>query len=115
VPTPDRLFHVEARSARVRPFEEVYDASGIDPWFLDRIVEIIEMRRRSRPTRARCGTPSASLLRRADRVPHRLEARAAAAVYKGVDTCAAEFEAYTPYYLLDLRGRGRSRAEPATP
>ncbi len=23
-------------------------------------------------------------------------------VYKLVDTCAAEFEAYTPYYLFDL-------------
>jgi len=35
------------------------------------------------------------------------------ATYKLVDTCAAEFEAYTPYYYSDLR-RPKTRASPPT-
>jgi len=44
-PTPDRLFHVEAALRAGHSVADVYEASGIDPWFCDRIVEIIEMRR----------------------------------------------------------------------
>jgi len=36
-------------------------------------------------------------------------------VYKGVDTCAAEFEAYTPYYYSTYRTRTKPRRTLATP
>ena len=32
-------------------------------------------------------------------------------VFKRVDTCAAEFESFTPYHVFDLRGRGRGGAD----
>jgi carbamoyl-phosphate synthase large subunit len=98
-PTPDRLFHVEAALRAGHSVAEVYDASGIDPWFLDRIVEIIEMRRKIETGSAdlydakRLGFSNAQIEYLTGKAPADLQP-----VYKGVDTCAAEFEAYTPYY-----------------
>jgi carbamoyl-phosphate synthase large subunit len=94
--------------------EELYRLSAIDPWFLHQIGEIVEMEETIRAA-TKGGGMSAELLREAkafgfsDRRLARLagkkegEVRALRRefsilpVYKLVDTCAAEFEAYTPY------------------
>jgi carbamoyl-phosphate synthase large subunit len=111
-PTPERIFLVEAALRAGATVEEVARRSGIDPWFLHQIAEIAE---------ARCALEAAPrldvpTLRRAKRLgfsdaqiatltgrsePEVREARRAAGVvpvFKTVDTCAAEFEAATPYY-----------------
>jgi len=113
VPTPERLFVVEAALRAGASRDEVASRSGIDPWFLAQIEEISAMRRAVEDAGARMPT---SLLREAKRMGFsdrqigvltgsteesvrgaRIE-RGITPVYKAVDTCAAEFEAETPYY-----------------
>ncbi len=119
IATPDRVFEVEALLRRGVPVATVHDATGIDPWFLDELVSIVEVRREVEGA-ARAEVPLAELgeggLRRAKRAGFsdaqlgRLlacdpadvrAARLALGVrptFKTVDTCAAEFEAATPYH-----------------
>ena len=96
-------------------------------WFLHNIREIVDMEERAaRPAasssdgqrRAAAGSQAARLLRPPARQPveHRAtrksagmrKARGIEAVFKLVDTCAAEFEAYTPYYYSTYEAAGRS-------
>jgi carbamoyl-phosphate synthase large subunit len=113
-PTPERAFLLGAALARGISVARLYEATAIDPWFLDQMLAIVEER-----TALSGGSPSAmtrSAWRRAKRlgfsdaqlaylwgVPERdvYEARTSAGVdvtYKTVDTCAAEFAARTPYH-----------------
>ena len=114
VPTPDRIFQVEAALRRFASIERLYEVTGIDPWFLDQILQIVEERDGlaqlglERATRAdwrrakRLGFSDGQLayLWNATEADVRAQ-RIAAGVrvtYKTVDTCAAEFAAFTPYH-----------------
>ena len=95
--------------------EQLHELTKIDPWFLRQFAEIAALRQRRADERARRGsTPAehaaaeARRLRRsgaragARRPTKRRSASGASAqglkpVYKRVDTCAAEFESFTPY------------------
>ncbi|MFP5328168.1 MAG: carbamoyl-phosphate synthase large subunit [Acidimicrobiia bacterium] len=114
IATPDRPFHLEAALRRGIGVDRIYSATGVDPWFLDQILQIIE----ERSALAEIGF--AGMDRRAWRRAKRLgfsdaqlaylwgvsddEVRAARleadvrATFKTVDTCGAEFEAKTPYH-----------------
>ncbi|MCU1494488.1 MAG: carbamoyl-phosphate synthase large subunit, partial [Acidimicrobiaceae bacterium] len=120
VATPHRPFQVEAVLRRGVGVEGVAAATGIDPWFLDRIEEIVE----ARVELDELAETGAAGLKSIDRawwrrlkrlgfadaqVAWRLGAledavRAArlehgvAPTFKTVDTCGAEFAAETPYY-----------------
>jgi carbamoyl-phosphate synthase large subunit len=94
---------------------KIFELTGIDPWFLDNLFEIVETEEMLRQvgslakasfdqlrTAKRQGFSDAQLARlfgttdtavRADRLR-----RGIRTTFKSVDTCAAEFEAYTPYY-----------------
>ncbi len=97
--------------------EDVAAASGIDPWFVDQVLALTELRQEIEDAAVLDG----ALLRRAKRaglsdrqiavlrpefagedgvrsLRHRLGIRP---VYKTVDTCAAEFAAKTPYHFFD--------------
>ncbi|MFY1620808.1 carbamoyl-phosphate synthase large subunit [Micromonospora sp. WMMD736] len=115
VPHDGRLYTVERALRLGASISEVSEASGgIDPWFLDQIAALIELRTEI----VDAPVLDADLLRRAKRaglsdrqlaalrpelaaedgvraLRHRLDVRP---VYKTVDTCAAEFEASTPYH-----------------
>jgi carbamoyl-phosphate synthase large subunit len=115
VARPDRLFGVEAALRRGLGISRVAEATAIDPWFLDQLLAISEER-----TQLAAGGGPDGLATRAWRRAKQLgfsdaqlawlwnvseadvrAARQAAGVhptYKTVDTCAAEFEARTPYY-----------------
>jgi carbamoyl-phosphate synthase large subunit len=107
------------------PSSEIFDLTKIDPWFLHQLREIYEMERELactpslRPPPPVIPGPSTPvpLLRRAKQfgfsdaqlahiLKHRFrDGRArrrkklgVATTYRLVDTCAAEFEAFTPYY-----------------
>ncbi|HEX3669946.1 MAG TPA: carbamoyl-phosphate synthase large subunit [Acidimicrobiia bacterium] len=114
VPTPDRPFALEAALRRGVPVERLAAATGIDPWFVDGMLQIVEERtrlaavtlgdanRRDWRRAKRLGFSDAQLayLWQSDEDAVRA-ARLAAGVdvtYKTVDTCAAEFEAKTPYH-----------------
>ena len=114
VPTPDRIFQVESALRRYASIDRIHEATGIDAWFLDQFLQIIE-------TREELATKSLESMNRGDwKWAKRMgfgdgqlaylwgcdeaevrAARLAAGVrvtYKTVDTCAAEFAAETPYH-----------------
>ncbi|GAP07835.1 MAG TPA: carbamoyl-phosphate synthase large subunit [Anaerolinea thermolimosa] len=118
VPTAQRFFSVYRALRAGNAIDEVARAAKIDPWFLAELEQVVEMERilRALPPEE----PDASLLRAAKRLgfadshlarllsrPGKpLQARdirslrrslGVLPVYKQVDTCAAEFEAQTPY------------------
>ena len=97
------------------PLEEIYELTGIDPWFLENLYEIVEMEEHLRTIGALSQCDDATLRRAkqygfSDRqlstiwnttemdVRQDRKRRGIVATFKSVDTCAAEFEAYTPYY-----------------
>ncbi|MGC4893519.1 carbamoyl-phosphate synthase large subunit [Micromonospora sp. DT31] len=115
MPHDGRLYTVERALRLGASIAEVSEASGgIDPWFLDQIASLVELRAEI----VDAPVLDAALLRVAKRaglsdrqlaalrpelaaedgvrtLRHRLGVRP---VYKTVDTCAAEFEATTPYH-----------------
>ena len=102
----ERLFVVaEALRRGVLTIDEIFDITKIDRWFLHGIQKIIDMEKRLR----QAGQVDAALYLQAkklgflDRTIESLSGQSVAAVrrppvYKTVDTCAAEFDAETPYY-----------------
>jgi carbamoyl-phosphate synthase large subunit len=111
-PTPDRLLNVAQAMRAGMSVEEIHDVCKIDPWFLQRIAEIVALEKKVQ----RYGLPEDSInlrmLKAAGFSDSRLatlagvaEADVAAArralgvapVYKRIDTCAAEFASPTPY------------------
>jgi len=114
VPTEGRIYQVERALRYGASIENVAAASGIDPWFVAEVAGLVELR----GAILEAPVLDEPLLRRAkyyglsDRqlaalrpelagesgvrtLRHRLGIRP---VYKTVDTCAAEFEAKTPYH-----------------
>ncbi|MCY3824300.1 MAG: carbamoyl-phosphate synthase large subunit [Nitrospinae bacterium] len=112
IPGPDRLWTIARAYREGWTEEEIYRASGVDPWFLAHLAELVELEEDAGATglledeatlrflkqngfsdaeiAGRQGVEEKAV--RAAR--HRLGVRP---VYKQVDTCAAEFEAHTPY------------------
>ncbi|WP_343600195.1 carbamoyl-phosphate synthase large subunit [Mycobacterium sp.] len=113
-PTEGRLYDIECALRLGAPVDEVAQASGVDPWFVAQIDGLVALR--AELTNA--AVLDENLLRRAkhsglsDRQIAALRPELAGEdgvrslrqrlgihpVYKTVDTCAAEFEAKTPYH-----------------
>ncbi len=112
IPTTERLAQVQQALLGGGTIEQLYAATGIDPWFLDQLVLLNEVATEVRTS----ATLTEVMLRRAKRhgfsdaqigalshmkedvvrgVRHALGVRP---VFKTVDTCAAEFAAFTPYH-----------------
>jgi carbamoyl-phosphate synthase large subunit len=138
-PTPMRIFYVRYALLCGFSIERIHHASRIDPWFLHNIKEILDMEERIREAASPCvsaGLASCScplpgaLLRQAkefgfsdyqigtllgvteDTVRHWRQEYGIRPVFKLVDTCAAEFEAYTPYYYSTYEVEDESRPSP---
>jgi carbamoyl-phosphate synthase large subunit len=108
-PDPDRIFYVKRALDLGWAHEEIHRMTGIDPWFLDQIQQIVELEKDIKPGMA------LEILRQAKRmgfsdsriadltgqseadVRRNRKAAGIVPVYKRVDTCAAEFESHTPY------------------
>ena len=112
VPTPERIFEVEAALRHGVTAAEVTARTGIDPWFVHQLGRLTSERRRlaalpdlgaadyRRAKRLGFSDAQLAYLRgtseteeRAARLSHGVRA-----TFKTVDTCAAEFEAFTPYH-----------------
>jgi carbamoyl-phosphate synthase large subunit len=114
-PDDRRIWYLRYAMKYGMPIEEIHDLTAIDPWFLDNLYEIVEMEGRLRDAGSLEAVDDA-LLREAKRfgfsdrqlanlwgtsemvVRGERKRRGIVATFKAVDTCAAEFEAYTPYY-----------------
>ena len=113
--TPDRIFAVRAAMVAGRSDAEIQALSAIDPWFLAKLRRIVEAQGRLLGGRQLADLDGESLLELkqlgfSDRQigwatgAKELEVRAhrqgqgVNAVFKTVDTCAAEFASSTPYH-----------------
>jgi carbamoyl-phosphate synthase large subunit len=114
-PNHERLFLLRYALKSGMTVQDVYSITRIDPWFLEQLQELVEMEERLRQFPS-IDQVDAATLRMAkqfgfsDRQLARIwntgeldvrenrKQRGIIATFKSVDTCAAEFEAYTPYY-----------------
>jgi carbamoyl-phosphate synthase large subunit len=139
-PTPERVFHMEAALRRGITPDEVAEATGVDPWFVDQLQAITSARRQIEAV-GRAGKGADSLDRRTWRELKRLgfsdaqiaylfgeaspgsgqvlgegEIRSARlnagvrATFKTVDTCGAEFAADTPYHYATYEDEDEVRS-----
>jgi carbamoyl-phosphate synthase large subunit len=110
-PNDQRLWAIFAALRREAPVEEISRRSGIDPWFIHRFARIVAMERRLLTEKLtpdllrqakRLGFSDKQIGTLADLLPEQVrtlrQAWGIRPVYKVVDTCAAEFEAVTPYF-----------------
>ncbi|MBV9120574.1 MAG: carbamoyl-phosphate synthase large subunit [Chloroflexi bacterium] len=106
-PSDLRLWAVFAALREGWSHEEVHELSGIDHWFLSRFAGIIASEQEvvnggSLSTAKQRGLSDATigelLGKSAQSVREERKAASLAPTYKMVDTCAAEFEARTPYF-----------------
>jgi len=122
-PTPERLFHVRRGFRAGMDIPELHAITGIDPWFLAQIQETLDLEP-ALADPARANDPD--LLRMAkgngysDRAIARLRGvsegdvrgfrreRGIRPVYKRIDTCAAEFDAETPYFYSTYEAENES-------
>lgn len=122
-PNAERIFYIREAFKRGYGVDKVFDLTMIDPWFLNNIKDIVDEEKAligslGGKSLEECFADSdtADHIRQAKKLGFsdaqlcsilgccELEFRKArkkagiVATYKLVDTCAAEFEAYTPYY-----------------
>ncbi|HOO91787.1 MAG TPA: carbamoyl-phosphate synthase large subunit, partial [Syntrophales bacterium] len=125
-PTVERLFYIRCAIEKGLPIERIAQLSGIDPWFLQNIKEIVDMEATISAFNG-SGTLPVDVMKKAKQFgfsdrqigniigiePARVrvirEKDGVKPVYKLVDTCAAEFEAYTPYYYSTYEEEDESR------
>ena len=113
-PTPDRLNYIRFALSQGYSVADIHELTSIDPWFLEQMKEVVDfeavLAQASWPAQATAG-----LFRRAKRygisdvqlartwgvdeitIRNRRKELGVRAVFSRVDTCAAEFESFTPY------------------
>ncbi|AFZ27141.1 carbamoyl-phosphate synthase large subunit [Cylindrospermum stagnale PCC 7417] len=113
-PNPDRIFAVRHAMQSGISIEEIYELTAIDRWFLDKLQHLLEVEKFLKRTPLKQLTKEQMYDVKRDGYSDRQIAYATKTtedevrayrkqlevipVYKTVDTCAAEFEAFTPYY-----------------
>ena len=114
-PNDRRIFYIKHALKIGMPIQEVYELTKVDPWFLDNMLQIIEEESRVKSLGSRVLDDKDALFRAKQfgfsdkqlayltgktekEVWAKRKELGVAPVYKLVDTCAAEFEAFTPYY-----------------
>jgi carbamoyl-phosphate synthase large subunit len=113
IPNAARIFYVADAIRAGIGIDRIYELTGIDRWFLSNIKEIVDFESALAGSRGdigagmlveakRMGFSDAQIARLTGTTEEAVRAlRKARGVnpdFKLVDTCAAEFEAYTPYY-----------------
>jgi carbamoyl-phosphate synthase large subunit len=114
-PNAERVWHLRYALKYGMSIDEIHELTAIDPWFLENLAEIVELEETLRGIGGLAAISDARLrqakqfgfsdrqlatLMGATEMDVRAERkrRGIVATFKAVDTCAAEFEAYTPYY-----------------
>ncbi|HZD24440.1 MAG TPA: carbamoyl-phosphate synthase large subunit, partial [Acidimicrobiia bacterium] len=108
-PTPDRVYAMGEALRRGWVVDRVAKLSSVDPWFVDQMDQIVEIRTALEESRDHDLLVEAKRMGFSDRQVAYLWGEAEEDIrqlrktaglprtYKTVDTCAAEFEAHTPY------------------
>jgi carbamoyl-phosphate synthase large subunit len=115
IPNDERIFYLRYALKDGATVDRLHELTDIDPWFLDQLDQLVRLEGEIRAV-ARLEDAGTALLRRAKQngfsdqqlawwwntteldVRRHRKNLGVAATFKQVDTCAAEFEAYTPYY-----------------
>jgi len=129
-PNAQRLWYLGDAFRLGMSSEEIYGLTKIDPWFLAHIREIVSAEKEIKEQRGReealtsaffrefkqmgfSDRRLAALLGRAEEEVRTLRLQAGVrAVFRAVDTCGAEFAAYTPYLYSTYEGEDESNATP---
>jgi carbamoyl-phosphate synthase large subunit len=110
-PTPERIFQVKRALEAGVDINEIYELTGMDPWFLSQMVELVEAERAfaALPSVSKDGLWRMKRMGFSDRQLGDLRGESEAdarrkriefgivPAYKMVDTCAGEFPSATPY------------------
>jgi carbamoyl-phosphate synthase large subunit len=127
-PDPDRVWYLRYAILCGMTDAEIHETTAIDPWFIDQLRQIVEIESLVRAVGSLAALDDGTLRLakqagfsdrqlavmlgaselevRADR-----KRRGIVATYKAVDTCAAEFEAQTPYYYSTWEEEDETRAK----
>ncbi|MGH9431987.1 MAG: carbamoyl-phosphate synthase large subunit, partial [Terriglobia bacterium] len=125
---PERLWDIFFALSSGESLEQVAEVTKIDPWFLDQIQQILNMKEELRRFRIadappavltaakRIGFSDAELAELWGTSEEKIRARrlelGIRPVFKRVDTCAAEFESFTPYLYSTYESE--NEADPTT-
>jgi carbamoyl-phosphate synthase large subunit len=106
IPNAERIFYIAQAFQKGASIDEAYERTKIDRWFLRNIAEIVtetgclKTKTFSRAKKFGFSDRQLAAARSASEGEIRSKRKTEGVVptYRLVDTCAAEFEAYTPYY-----------------
>jgi carbamoyl-phosphate synthase large subunit len=126
-PNASRIFYIKYALQKGMSVEEISQITGIDPWFISNINEIVKLENEIRLGYSKSEIIDKELLRQAKEygfsdsqiaellesdellVRNQRKKLSIEATFKLVDTCAAEFEAYTPYYYSTYEAEDEAR------
>ncbi len=113
-PNPERIFTIRHALLMGMTGEDIHELTGVDPWFLDKMQDLLETERFLKRTQLDQITVDKlwsikqqgfsdrqiafATKKTEDEVRAYRKSVGGVPAYKTVDTCAAEFEALTPYY-----------------
>jgi carbamoyl-phosphate synthase large subunit len=126
IPNTERVWYIRYALLSGMDVDRIYAISGIDPWFLTNVEELVQVERNLRQvhTLEEASNDLILLAKQngfSDRqlamlwetteveVRQERQKRGLQPVFKLVDTCAAEFEAITPYYYSSYEDEDESR------
>jgi carbamoyl-phosphate synthase large subunit len=115
IPCAERPWYIRYAIKAGMSRDDIFRLTHIDPWFLDQLEQLVELEDKLRAIGGldACDTATLRQAKRygfSDRqlatiwhtseteIREERKRRGIVATFKAVDTCAAEFEAYTPYY-----------------
>ncbi|MCP4650643.1 MAG: carbamoyl-phosphate synthase large subunit [PVC group bacterium] len=129
-PNASRIFYMKYALQRGMSIEELYEITKVDPWFISNLKEIVELEKEivNHSSKTKGMGFDIEILEQAKQwgfsdkqiadliqteesaVRHFRKKQGLEATYKLVDTCAAEFEAYTPYYYSTYETEDEARS-----
>ncbi|MBV6429969.1 MAG: Carbamoyl-phosphate synthase large chain [Bryobacteraceae bacterium] len=112
-PTPDRLGYIRFAMEKGYTVGQIHEMTAIDPWFLTQIAEVIALEKDLAEKTLETADQAAFIKAKRDGISdsrlgrmwnaspldvrRKRKALGVPAVFNRVDTCAAEFESFTPY------------------
>ena len=117
IPNAERIFWLQTAFVNHWSLEEIFEATAIDPWFLRHLQQIAEEGQQlaeidlKRAKKLGFSDRQIALAKGTTEDEVRAERKAKGIIpgYRLVDTCAAEFEAYTPYFYSSYGDENEAR------